>query len=500
MRRMANDSSAPRSHEEAGGAGSMRTRGFRGIEIPLALLVGVFALIAAVRAGATPSCIDFYQFWAVGRAVGKHQARDVYTDVERKHLGGLYWSEALNAQAHSQTPDVPTKRIVAAQERQVFETYSTPWMYTLFGIAASDDYDRDQDHFQAFATIAYAIGIAALAHLLGYRPLAIAACAWFFVSTWFKPFGDEVIAGNVNRLQVALLALFAWVHASKRWSARDVAAGVVLGVAILFKPNLALVAVVLALGYGIAGRFRELARIALGVAIGALAAFAISSAYFGTARAWSDWIGTIPELLSQGSTAGGNYALSRLVFDKSGLSLSRVLPFAMLALVALALLVARKRTSAVTNANDDTAMNAPSDAALSAQDEAARTNDTELARESARERAGFDVALVGLGATISVLATDLVWLHYYVLCVPLALFALRSARCARTVRSRWTLFAAALTGVLLVGLQLFLKILDIPRPSTASPYVNAGALLLCAVALVELASRMRIPPRSAGVR
>jgi hypothetical protein len=438
-------------------------------KLALAFAILIFAAVSALRAGSRPACIDYYQFWVVGRAVGKEGVHDVYSDSERKRLGERAWQEAWTAQGSRAEPDVPSKRIQAAHERRELETYSTPWLYMFFGFASTDDYDADQGRFQAFCTLAYMLAIAAFGRLLGFSPIGIAVSVWFFTSSWFKPFSDEVIAGNVNRIQVAFLAAFAWIESRARWRFRRELAGAVLGAAILFKPNLAIVAVVLAIGWGITRKFEELARHALGVAIGALLALAVSSAYFGSLGAWSDWVRTIPELMSQGATAGGNYALSRLCLDRFGFSVARGLPFFFLALTALALWGARSRSAGGGKLASGSA------------------------RGFDRDRDALDILLVGLGAAISVLATDLVWLHYYVLCVPLALFALRPVThgAAKASMVSWARFAAAVLAVALIALQILLPIFDIPRPSAASPYVNAGALLLVAVSLIDLVARGR---------
>jgi hypothetical protein len=438
----------------------------------VALGIVLIAGLSAWGRGTRPSCIDFYQFWVVGRAVGQHQARDVYTAAERQRLGELHAREALAAQVASATPDVPSKRIQAAQQRQVLETFSTPWMYTIFGFAASADYDGDQARFQTVSTLAFVLAIALFGHLLGYGPIGIALWVLIFTSSWFKPFSDEVIAGNVNRLQVAFLALFVWLASRERWKHAQLIAGFVLGAAILFKPNLAIVAVVLAIGWGITRQFGKLARQAIGVAIGALAAFGISCAYFGSVHIWIDWIRTIPELLAQGTSAGGNYAFSRLLLDRAGFSMTRTLPLELLVIIGIVLVRARSRQ----------------------QKEVER--DLGTADDRARDSASFDILLVGLGTTISVLTTDLVWLHYYLLCVPLAIFALRPERLAVVSGGRWALRTMACLGTSLVALQLFIRVFDIPRPSEASPYVNSGLLLLFFASLADLALFTRVPERA----
>jgi hypothetical protein len=417
-------------------------------------LLAIVALASGLSLGSRQACIDYYQFWVVGRAASRHQTSDPYTSDERARLGEAAYREIFTLPAG---PDAkpPFARIAAATQRRVLETYSTPWMYTLFGIASSSDYDADQDRFEALSTIAYALAIAVMCRLLGFSWLESGACVALCI-LWFKPFEDEVIAGNVNRIQVASIGLFAWVQSRERWRSRHVLAGVVLGLAIAFKPNLALIAVALAIGWAITRELRKLAHAATGWTIGVAIAIAWSSAYFRSARVWSAWLRTIPELLSQGRLAGGgNYALARLVADQTGVWLPRALPFVFLALVALA--VATGRTRRADAAHD------------------------------VRSELSFDFTLAGLGATISVLATELVWLHYSLLCVPLALCMLRPPGASSARHARWPARVAAIVALLLIGLDLLMLVVTIPRPSAASPYVNCGALLLVALAAIELA-------------
>src|SRR5262245_4197984 len=146
----------------------------------LAFLLAAYALLSAWDTSVRPACIDYYQFWVVGRAVRLKESTDVYSASERKRLGDVYWqravadSEARAGGSAHRTQAPTTKRLQAANQRQELETFSTPWFYTLFGLFSGADYEKSQGVFQRASLVAYAAAILLLARLLGFSPAAAA--------------------------------------------------------------------------------------------------------------------------------------------------------------------------------------------------------------------------------------------------------------------------------------------------------------------------------------
>jgi hypothetical protein len=158
----------------------------------------------------------------------------------------------------------------------------------------------------------------------------------------------------------------------------------------------------------------------------------------------------MPELMRQGGDAQGNYALHSVLAESLGLrSLGWFAPLAALLALAAAWTSSRARV-----AGDD--------------DVDART--------------GHDVFLVGIGAVLSLFVPALIWQHYFVLALPLLAFALRPA--ARTAGNAWPLRVLAVASWALIAMEALWRLCGW-SPAGAALAVNAGALLLFALAVLE---------------
>ena len=427
----------------------------------LAFLLAAYAIVGAWEFSNRPACIDYYQFWVVGRAVAAKETTDVYSPEERKRLGELYFQRATAASSRGE----PTKRLQAASQRRELETFSTPWFYTVAGALSLEDYDASQRAFQRASLLAYLAGIVVIASLLGYS--AVGACLWIvLLLQLFNPFVDDTIAGNVNRLQLLALSLFLLVAGCGRTSARaglrDVLAGVLLGATLAFKPNLAAIAGVLGLGWLVAGETRRVVATAVGLAAGAGVAVLLSAAFFGSLEPWRAWMHDLPRLLAAGSpsaggAADGNYALARLLRDSAGITPGAVLPAVLLAIVAAALIAAR-----------------------------VRRGDPRAAGETPAAR---DVLLLGVGACVSLLGSELAWQHYFVAAVPLAMFLLRPVEGG----ARPVALGLALLGLAMVALQSVGWLLGLEKPAAGAAVMAGGALLLFTLGVAELSRRPTTP-------
>ena len=449
----------------------MRAGGFP--ERALAFLLAAYAIVSAWDFSGKPACIDCYQFWVVGRAVRAKETPDVYSPSERKRLGEAYWQRAVAAESERlrDAPPSPadpskrvsppsSKRLQAANQRKELETFSTPWFYTLFGVLGGADYDASQDLFQRASLLGYVVAIALLARLLGYS--GAGACLWIAALLQvFNPFVDDTIAGNVNRLQLLALAVYLVVaHGGSRsressWL-RDLAGGVLLGATIAFKPNLVAIAGVLGLGWLVAGGTRRVVATALGLLLGAALSVLLSAAFFDSLEPWRSWANDLPRLLAPGSpsagtAAEGNYSLARLLRDRAGITPGAVLPALLLALVAAALVAARVRR--------------------------ARAGVAPL------PRVARDVLLLGLGACVTLLGSELAWQHYFVATIPLAMFLLRPTdEAARPIAT-----GLALVAIAMVALQTVGRLFDLHDPSAGAAVMAGGTLLLFFLGVGELA-------------
>jgi hypothetical protein len=405
-----------------------------------------FALLLAALAQASAfarrwDCFDFYQFWVVGQAAHESGTGNVWSAEERLRLG-QEWARRAAAEQGPQSADPSQRRNLAASRRQDLETYSTPWLYTLFGWTASGDYDSDLERFQVAGLAAFALAVLPLARLAGWS-WSGGALLVAFLLTFFSPTLSDLRVGNVNRLQVA--ALCAVVLLGARRGAGQLAAGFLLGLSVLFKPNLAYPALALGLGWIVLGRWDRLVRQVPAALAGAAAAFALSSHWFGATAAWTQWSAVLGELMGEYDHAlsKGNFALVKLLAE-AGLGAAGTVVTASLAAALLGALWLRRRASAPAEPLED-------------------------------------LALAGLGGALSVSTAQLAWLHYYLLVVPLCVYLLRPAA---PVWAR----AGGCAGLVLVAhepLKDLLRFEDAGAPAAA--LVGAGVLALVLCTLVDLA-------------
>jgi len=141
--------------------------------------------------------VDFYQFWVVGQALGHTDVTDVYSTGGRRRLGAEYLDLARR--------EANPRRAAVAEYRQTLETYSTPFLYAVLKTLSGGDYEIDFRNYRLLMLACLVLGVAILARLLGHS-LAMTLGAIAVFSAWFAPFTSDMRVGNVNSIQLALLA------------------------------------------------------------------------------------------------------------------------------------------------------------------------------------------------------------------------------------------------------------------------------------------------------
>ena len=186
---------------------------------------------------------------------------------------------------------------------------------------------------------------------------------------WYRGFEADLRVGNVNSLQLLMIGAALW--------SPPFIAGVIIGLLIAFKPNLILILLLLPVTR------KRLAGAAAGAAI-AIVAAAIN---YGSFNVWIQWVTAANQFFHRLQTrAERNVAPALELFQRYGTWLSYVIAIALIALV----LYRRKRL-------DDPPL------------------------------------LIGLAILIYLICAPVVWLHYMVLVIPLAIALLRT---------RWTAIVA----------------------------------------------------------
>jgi hypothetical protein len=420
----------------------------------LGLLLALGSLIQAWDSSQRVACIDYYQFWTIGQVANQGRQRDIYSNAERARIGEEAWQGVVSRVGTNERAQAGSKQYQAGLRRQVLETFSTPMLYSVIGLLSSGDYDRDQDRFQWFSLAAMAVGVLLLCRSLGY-PVSGAALALALFVSFYGPTSSDVLVGNVNRLQFALVALFLWLLSGARKGARVVLAGLVLGSAVSLKPNLAFVALFVVWGW-VSQRRYPTALLGLGGIAGGMAlSIGLSSWHFGTGASWVRWSSEVLRLVGEHEfgVAGGNFALAKILNEVFSLPAGLILPILLIPGLLYAVWHAARRRPFASSELPE---------ALTA----------------------------ALGCLASLLAVRLVWVHYYVLAILPVLFLLRPAGasdCEPRLVRRTHLRALAIVGTAMLSWNASM-VPDSLSPSTLTLAAAAslGALCLLALSLCEL--------------
>ena len=326
------------------------------------IVAGALLVVAGLRSAwntaSTSHGLDFYQFW-IGGQEAPHVRGALWSPETAKSLGSTYYYRAVSGKSE--------RMYVVAQGRRELELFSTPFLYTCFGLLPAD-YDRAYLIWSILGLVSLVAAIAMIARALRW-PLAAFLFFLAFVLLLFQPLTSELRVENVNEVQLLIIAAYFVTPPAVR--------GAILGIAIALKPNVA-IALPLVAAFEIAHDRRKLLPEMLGVAAGGAAAVAVSSAYFRSPTVWLDWL-RAARTLSQTIYARetGNVAPA-LFLGRYAWVLAIVLT------IAAAFVVVRHREASA-----------------------------ELA--------------VSLGLVVYLLSAPLVWIHYLLLAIPLIMILL-SAR------------------------------------------------------------------------
>jgi hypothetical protein len=166
----------------------------------------------------------------------------------------------------------------------------------------------------------------------------------------------------------------------------------------MFKPNLAPIGLILAGAWLLRHQYSRLVTGVSGMLTGTLSAILVSSWWLGHSTAWLDWLKVISGTVGAAPGTGGNYSVMRHL--TGGLSpTGQVLLALFLVSLALALFWwGRRRQSRLS---------------------------TNPGIQSSDGQPLEDTLLIAMGCIIALMASALVWIHYYLLTIPLMLVLLR---------------------------------------------------------------------------
>ncbi|HEX8169703.1 MAG TPA: glycosyltransferase 87 family protein [Thermoanaerobaculia bacterium] len=394
-----------------------------------ALAIAAASLIVPWRAGRDAAGIDLFQFWA-----GAQLARDMPSLYAVETRVGQY----APFQQRAYERDHSERLLIAARLRGEFEFYSTPFLYTAFGVLPSR-YDAALLVYRVLSLAAFAAGMLLLARAAGLGWTA-AALLLAFAATLFEPLKSEMRVVNVNCVQLFVIALAVWLaRDDERW--KSIAAGALLALVTAFKPNLLFIVPLLLLARFAARDWARLINETLGAALGAIIAIVSSAVYFRGLHAWIEWIARARSL----ATAllplrEGNVAPALPLANAFGIRGTLLLTIVLVIAAAVAIIRGRGNAS--------------------------------------------PVLIAGVALLIYLLSATLVWLHYLVLALPVAIALVADVPLRRGL---------ALFALTLVGLDLYLYVFRVRFETTQAALLWTGLALLFATSLWRLSVRTVSP-------
>lgn len=386
------------------------------------VVVAIFCLMRAWdnTANKVPE-IDFYQFWVVGQAITSMDVGNIYSEEARKEIGAEFYQRALR--------QTDSKRYyVTAYNRKVLETYSTPFLYSTFHLFASRDYEKALQRYHILSILSIFLTIMLLSRLANI-PLLTTTVLLLVFMVFFYPFLSDLRIGNTNSVQIGMLALFLWLKSKdwQRWG--SILGGAVIGLLIMFKPNLVFVPMILMVSMVLDRRHNEFLYWIVGFVSAAAIAFVSSSIFFGSLYCWGEWLSALSGLPgAKIDITMGNFSMVRLLFVTFGIKMAFLFTVFFVALTVIFFWLARR-----TNGNGG----------------------GELSVVYNKEWAlAQDWRAIGAGCFIYLLSAPLVWVHYFLLAIPAAIFLLRPACSLSPLRHGFAPYRFAITAISVVGLMI----------------------------------------------
>jgi len=202
------------------------------------VIVAILGILQAWQYSTAGIGLDFYQFWVTGQELRTGSDPRVYTDEWRARVGERYYEIG-------HAPGAPPQMRAVSEKRRLLQTFSSPLLYTFFSFIGSGSYTSSFQFFAVIAIICGAASILVIARVLEYS-VATSILVLGALLGWGRPFLSDVYVGNVNQLQLLMVAALLWVELRMtRGLYCDLLGGAMLALMALFKPNLSAVAMLL---------------------------------------------------------------------------------------------------------------------------------------------------------------------------------------------------------------------------------------------------------------
>jgi hypothetical protein len=327
--------------------------------IALGALAAIYAAAVTWRQNERAAGFDFYIYFVNAQLAGRADVTNIYDRDQQARIGEEYYERARQGRSELRRFDANRRRFV--------DSVSSPFLYTCLSWV-SRDYDRALRQYHVVVFAAFVIGFLLIARAAWIR-LDAALFLLAGLLLWYRGFEADLRVGNVNSLQ--LLA----IGAARR--APPAVAGAIVGLLVAFKPNLILLPLLLAVARIASGKGPRLRLELFGGIAGVLVAVVAAAIRYGSFAIWLQWLARANEFYHRLPTRTERNVTPLLaLFQQHGAWPSYVVALLLTLVAAIAIWRGKNRD---------------------------------------------DVLIAGVAVMIYLLSATVVWLHYMVLVIPVAL-------------------------------------------------------------------------------
>lgn len=339
----------------------------------VAALAAMYAVSVTWRQNERAAGLDFYIYFVAGQLAGRADVDDIYAPEVQERIGEEYFERAQRSGSELRKYD--------AQRRRRLDNVSSPFLYSTLRWV-SRDYDRALAQYHALVLFAFVAGFFLIARVVRIS-WASALFVLAGVLAYYRGFEADLRVGNVNSLQLLAIGV--------ALSTPPIIAGVVLGMLICFKPNLILIPLLIAFARMASRQWTRLGREIAGGAIGAAIAIVVAAISYGSLGVWMQWIAAANQFWHRLPTRmERNVTPALALFHQYGEWIGYAIAAALIAIACVAIWKGER-----------------------------------TAPFPARRGEGRDALVVGVAILIYLMSATVVWLHYMVLVLPVALALMR---------------------------------------------------------------------------
>jgi hypothetical protein len=370
-----------------------------------------------------------------------------------RHIYGEAGDRAVGAFSRDPRGGIDPKVTELYAGASPLSSIATPFLHAVVSLYPADDYLRAFRVYAGISVLLLAFACFMLSRWFGYPPW-VALAFWIAIMALFEPHVSEAANANVNRIQLGLLAAAWWCLEGGRRGGRFLY-GFLCGLLVVFKPNIVFAPAALVLSRAIRREWESLALEAAGGAVGALAGVSAGAAFFGSFRIWAEWGARVTRTASDVPGLDSlNISLHAIVRELHG----SPLPLLSLAVGAGALFLLVRMSRAG------------------------------LPEPGRRPDFGHDLRVGTCGLAVYLLCAPLVWVHYCMLALPMAMGVL-SPPVMRAGGTPYRVAAAAAFLGLAMPPAVFVKL----PPVVVGSCLWAGMAALFAIATHPSARPMNFP-------